>query len=200
MVDCKHVNLGGSTKKLDVKDVEEFIGMVEDVDADFGVLISTVEFTPAAQNRIGRGIRLRTLPVALLIDETGELVDALHRYTHDTDQPYYASEYFEGQPWRSDGAIIRYYWVHDADKGYSYDPDREPEWMDDVVMSGTDEELHWGDDAGRAICARAILTHYAGGRPPTEADVALFVSEIAHDWQDGQTWSVSVGQIAGAGL
>ena len=42
-------------KKVDVKTVESFIGMIEDVGADFGVLVSEKGFTKAAINRAHLG-------------------------------------------------------------------------------------------------------------------------------------------------
>jgi hypothetical protein len=46
VVDGKYRN-----KKIDVNDVESFIGFVRDVDADRGVMISTEGYSPAAVNR-----------------------------------------------------------------------------------------------------------------------------------------------------
>lgn len=46
IIDCKHFN-----KKIDVREVETFCSMVEDVDADQGLLITTKGFSTAAINR-----------------------------------------------------------------------------------------------------------------------------------------------------
>lgn len=50
IIDAKCFN-----KKVDVKDVESFISMVEDVDAQQGVIITTKGYTPAAINRAHYG-------------------------------------------------------------------------------------------------------------------------------------------------
>ncbi|MCG7502181.1 restriction endonuclease [Tenacibaculum sp. Mcav3-52] len=47
IVDCKFYN-----KKLHVKDIESFLGMMEDVNANFGLLITNEGYTPAAKNRV----------------------------------------------------------------------------------------------------------------------------------------------------
>jgi len=60
IVDCKRY-----TKPLDVNHVGTFVGLVEDVGADIGLLVSTVGISPAAQQYAEnvRGIRLDILPV-----------------------------------------------------------------------------------------------------------------------------------------
>src|ERR1700733_9885262 len=45
-LDCKFFS-----KKVDGKDVEAFLGMVEDVGVNMGMLVTTVGFTPAAKRR-----------------------------------------------------------------------------------------------------------------------------------------------------
>lgn len=45
-VDCKCYS-----KKVDVKDVDTFIGLLDDVKAEFGIIITTLGFTAAAKNR-----------------------------------------------------------------------------------------------------------------------------------------------------
>ncbi|QJD98571.1 restriction endonuclease (plasmid) [Mucilaginibacter robiniae] len=47
IVDCKYYD-----KKLDVKDVEQFIGMVEDIKPNLGILISPVGFSSGAIDRV----------------------------------------------------------------------------------------------------------------------------------------------------
>lgn len=60
VVDCKRY-----TKPLDVNHVGTFVGLVEDVGADVGLLVSTVGISPAAQQYADnvRGIRLDLLPI-----------------------------------------------------------------------------------------------------------------------------------------
>lgn len=63
IVDCKRY-----AKPVDVKTVEEFIGLVSDVGADFGLLVTTEGISTAGRLRAQaeRGIKLDLLPVDLL--------------------------------------------------------------------------------------------------------------------------------------
>jgi hypothetical protein len=58
-VDCKCF-----TRQVDVKHVEGVIGLVEDVGTDFGLLVTTEGFTPAAKSRAdhARGMRIDIVP------------------------------------------------------------------------------------------------------------------------------------------
>ncbi len=50
IVDAKHYK-----KKVDIKTVEYFIGMLKDVNVDYGIIISDVGFTKSAINRAHKG-------------------------------------------------------------------------------------------------------------------------------------------------
>jgi hypothetical protein len=58
MVDCKRYS-----KKVSVERIDQFVGFVEDVGAEVGLLVSTIGMTPAAQQYAEnvRGIRLATM-------------------------------------------------------------------------------------------------------------------------------------------
>jgi len=60
IVDCKRY-----TKPVDVNHVGTFVGLVEDVGADIGLLVTTVGVSPAAQQYANnvRGMRLNVLPI-----------------------------------------------------------------------------------------------------------------------------------------
>jgi hypothetical protein len=60
IVDCKRY-----TKPVDVNHIGTFVGLVEDVGADIGLLVTTVGISPAAQQYADnvRGIRLDVVPV-----------------------------------------------------------------------------------------------------------------------------------------
>jgi hypothetical protein len=64
-VDCKCFS-----RKVDVKDVETFIGLVEDVGTDFGLLVTTEGFSEAAKNRAAaaRGMKIDIVPYEELPD------------------------------------------------------------------------------------------------------------------------------------
>ena len=57
-VDCKCFS-----RKVDVKDAEAFIGLVDDVGTDFGLIVTTEGYSPAAKRRLGpRGVRFDIVP------------------------------------------------------------------------------------------------------------------------------------------
>ena len=58
IVDCKNYKT-----KVNIKKVEEFIGMCEDIQANFGIIISAVGFTAGAEKRVKNrnDIRLETI-------------------------------------------------------------------------------------------------------------------------------------------
>jgi hypothetical protein len=58
-VDCKCFS-----RRVDVKDVETFIGLVEDVGTDFGLLVTTEGYSEAARNRAeaARGVKIDIVP------------------------------------------------------------------------------------------------------------------------------------------
>lgn len=64
-VDCKCFS-----RNVDVKDVETFIGLVDDVGTDFGLLVTTEGFSAAAANRAAaaRGVRIQIVPYEALSD------------------------------------------------------------------------------------------------------------------------------------
>jgi hypothetical protein len=64
IVDCKCFNT-----KVDVKDVEGFLGLAEDVRANLGIMITTQGYTEAAKRRANvRDIRLHVVDMAELED------------------------------------------------------------------------------------------------------------------------------------
>lgn len=64
IIDCKHYS-----EKIDVKIVESFLGMVEDVSANIGIIITNKGFTPAAVNRTH--VRNVSLEVLDLTSDSG---------------------------------------------------------------------------------------------------------------------------------
>lgn len=188
-VDCKYY-----TREIDVKKVDEFVGFLEDVQTDLGILITNRGFTPAAQRRANRGVDLQ-----VIVADVDRLPPS---YFSDWDEGYYESDYYEGGPGArgQDGALIRYFYLDPQAREYSFDPDHPPEQFDDVVLAGGDDEVSWGDDDARARCVAAILRHRGGGKEPSEEDVKRVVLELAYWWDDGQPWTLWDGQLADLGV
>lgn len=188
-VDCKYY-----TREIDVKKVDEFIGYIEDVQADIGILVTNKGFTPAARRRASRGIDLR-----VIVAEIDRLPPS---YFSSWDEGYYESDYYEGGPGArsQDGATISYFYIDPVGLEYTFDPDRPPEQLDEPVLAGPGQEVSWGDNEARAKCVAAILRHRGGGEEPDPEDVKRVVLELAYWWEDGQTWALFDGQLTDLGV
>ena len=151
-VDCKYYS-----SNVDVKDVEAFIGLVEDVETDFGLLITSVGFSPAAEERARRhrAIRLRRVPWVPVY--VGLIEDLPRPYWPAHGEARYQGDYFDHSPYDAVGAFVAYHYVDASD--YSFDPDVELDWMEDWLLSGVNDEVSWGDDQARHRVASALLEH-----------------------------------------
>jgi len=187
-VDCKYYS-----KNIDVKKVDEFIGFIGDVQTDLGLLITNTGFSLGAKERATGGILLQ-----VIVADIDQLPPAYHP---SWDEAYYASEYWEaGYGGQAHGASIHYSYFEEAASEHAYDPDHPPESSSEVIASGTDDELSWGNDEERAKSAALILKHRRGGSEPPVEDIKTFVLEIAYHWQDGYPWVLYAGQLSAAGL
>lgn len=187
-VDCKCYS-----RKVDIKAVEAFLGLVEDVQTDLGLLVTNVGYSEAAIRRANRrGIRIHTVPVYV-----GELEALPRPYFPSHDEAYYEGDYFDHAPYGDVGAFVTYRYVDNG--GYSDNPEVELDWMDDPILSGTDDEVSWGDGENRRRVASAVLEHRLQ-RKPERDEVTTFVREIARSWEDGIPWAVYEGELARVGL
>ena len=179
MIDCKHVKSNPDpTRKIDIKDVEQFIGMVDDVDADFGILISNAEFTPAALRRVRRGIRLRSVRPAELdfLDEEGRLIEAMVpiRPGGSYSGTFVEVGYVEAE------TIAR----------VDYE-DPEENWRPVFVGPA---DTGWGTPEGNRSVVRAILRDYTTDEPE-DSTVDLVAEEFEERLEDGQEWTISIGEL-----
>jgi Restriction endonuclease len=186
-VDCKYY-----TRNINVKKVDEFIGFLEDVQTDLGILITNQGFSPGAIRRASRGVELMVIVAN---------IDRLPPTYHASwDDSYYESDYYEGGYGNVDGAVIRYSYIDPQALEYSFDPDNPPERLEELVLAESSEEMIWSDDDGRARCVRAVLRHRNGGAEPPAEDVKSVVLELAYHWEDGQPWTLYDGQLSALGL
>jgi hypothetical protein len=186
-VDCKYY-----TRNINVKKVDEFIGFLEDVQTDLGILITNQGFSPGAIRRASRGVELMVIVAN---------IDRLPPTYHASwDDSYYESDYYEGGYGNADGAVIRYSYIDPQALEYSFDPDNPPERLEEFVLAESGKEMTWSDDDGRARCVRAVLRHRNGGAEPPAEDVKSVVLELAYHWEDGQPWTLYDGQLSALGL
>ena len=183
IVDCKCYQ-----RNIDVTQVEAFIGLAEDVNADLGFLITSSGFSAAAKRRAEQrhGIRLRVI--------VAEIERLPLFYTPSYGEAYYSGDFWESpRPFGPDGAIIEYNYVEESD--FPLDPEADLEWLTDPLASGTTDKLDWADDASRGECARVVLRHRLG-REPEADEIEEFVEAIAWEWEEGQPWVLYAGDVA----
>jgi hypothetical protein len=189
VVDCKYY-----TRKIDVKKVDEFLGFLDDTQADMGLLITNKGFSQSAKDRadIGRGVELQ-----VIVADIDRLPPP---YYPSWDEGYYESDYYEGNYGSPDMTVIRYSSIEPEALEYTFDPDNPPEHVDDVILSGESNEITWDDDEGRAACMRAILRHRNDGTELKSEDVKAAVLNLTQSWEDGDTWILYDGQLGEWGL
>lgn len=126
--------------------------------------------SPAARNASSCDCRTRTrlwptrtAPISPRVQLIVPDVDRIPPVYHAaSDEPHYTSDYREGG-YRGPDYVVIDYWQLDPDAlRYSCDPENPPKWTTDPVLGSTTDELTWADDAGRAVCRKAILTHRNG--------------------------------------
>lgn len=186
-VDCKCYK-----KNVDIKAVDEFSGFVDDVQTDLGLLITTKGFSPGAKSRAKRGIKLRVIPRTQAPVVVAALATALPRpYFPAYDEGYYEGEFFDHAPYGPVGALVRWAWIEESP--YTTIPGEE-EWQDEVLVSGPDDEVSWGDKPSQRAIAHTVLRHRLGAEPDEEY-VEMFIEEIATDWEDGKPWVLFDGEL-----
>ena len=97
-VDCKCFE-----RKVNVKDVEAFVGLVEDVNTDLGLIVTTVGFSDAARHRAlaTRGVRVEIVPFDELADWEPEVLFCPVCTDMDSDRapgPLYVDPVSQGVP------------------------------------------------------------------------------------------------------
>lgn len=179
VVDCKHYK-----GNVDVKNVETFIGLVEDVNADLGFLITKHGYSKAARRRAtaARGIRVKVVERRVIdVVRTDELTDYQVPYAGAHEEPYYTSDFYDHEPYGPSGTTIAY--VRESTQDWEV----------------LDTDVHWADEDGRRACAKVILSHRLGGEPGAE-DIDRFVAELTPEWEDGQYWVVWDSELGHVGL
>lgn len=190
-IDCKHYG-----KNINVGHADKFVGLIEDVQTDLGILVTNKSWSPAAEKRLPRGMSLRQVPdedrvplmAIALIDELPPIT-----YPVEYGEDHYSGAFWDLEPTGGMGAMILYNYV-ERESPYPIDHPDQLEWLDFPVASGPLDEVNWSDDAERKNCARFVLRHYLSREPSTE-ELDSFVLEVAAEWEDGQLWSIDIDDI-----
>lgn len=173
VLDCKCFS-----KKVDVKDMEAFLGMVEDIGANMGMLVTTVGFTPGAKRR-ATNIVQEVIPMVdvVLLKEVTEwwMVRAGQRGR-------YVGEYVDHE------AYGAFWWVVRFVTGEPNEDDEE-----DIIWSSS--EGGWdGRELGPRLLASILVRHRLAGNPnPEELD--NLTAGIEHNVEDGQGFCLSTSVI-----
>jgi hypothetical protein len=170
VVDCKCWS-----SKIDVKDMETFIGMLDDVGVHLGMLMTTKGFTPAAQRR-GTNVLQEVVPLVNFA-----IFDDLSSYwlMRAGEAGYYDGDYLDHEPygkfWWTVGFVSR------ADDG---------EEEHDVLWASS--EGGWEEPGGARLLA-TILARHRLGRNPTLVEVDGLSSAVERHANEGKGfyWSTS---------
>jgi hypothetical protein len=188
-IDCKCYG-----KKINVGHADKFVGLIEDVQTDFGILITNKGWSPAAEKRLPRAMSIRRIEDRPALAMA--FIDALPELLYDVDfaeDDYYSGTFWDLEPHGGIGAAIAYNYVERQSRRPIDHPD-ELDWLDETLATGRLSELNWSDKTECAHAAEIVLTHYLG-RVPLREELDSFVLEIASKWIDGQEWTVELGDI-----
>ena len=172
-LDCKCFS-----KKVDVKDVEAFLGMIEDVGVNMGMLVTTVGFTPAAKRRAAKIVQ----EVVPLVDIV-LLTEATQWWMVRAGQSgSYEGDYIDHEPYGS------FWWVVRFTTG---EPGEDEE--EDILWSSS--EGGWdGRELGPRLLA-SVLARHRLARNPSEDELKNLTAAIKHNIEDGQGFHISTEEV-----
>ena len=190
-IDCKCY-----ATKVNVTHVDKFIGFIDDVQTDLGILITNKGWSKAAEERLPRGLSLK-----LVEDEpaiTLAMIDALPEPTYYVEwgDDHYESDFFEIEPSGEILAQIRYVYV-ERESRFPVDHPDDLEWLDQMIATEKLDTLNWSSDDEKKHAGRLVLRHYLG-REPRHDEVESFSLDISCRWSDGLPWSVTIDEIRNA--
>ena len=187
-IDCKCYS-----RNIDVGDTDKFVGLIDDVQTDFGILITNKGWSAKAEERLPSRLSVR-----LVEDEPAlalAMIDLLPEpmFPVEWGEEHYTGEFWDNEPFGGFGAQVTYHYVERESRRPIDHPD-ELEWLDESIASETIDALNWSDEPERRRAAEPVLRHYLS-RGPTREELDAFVFDIASKWRDGQEWSVDVAEI-----
>jgi Restriction endonuclease len=172
VVDCKCWS-----SKIDVQDMETFIGMLEDVGVPLGMLMTTKGFTKAAQCRGTRVLQ--------------EVIPLINLATFDELSSYWLMR--AGEP----GDYVGDYLDHEPYGGFWWTVtfvtrDHQGEEEHDVLWASSDEG--WEGDDGSTLLA-TILARHRLGKNPIPSEVEHLTKALERHIAAGQGFSFSTAEI-----
>jgi hypothetical protein len=173
VLDCKCYS-----RKVDVKEMEAFLGMVEDIGANMGMLVTTVGFTPAAKRR-ATNIVHEVIPMVdvVLLKEATEwwMVRAGRRGR-------YVGEYVDHEPYGAFWWVVRF---------VTGEPGEDEE--EDILWSSS--EGGWdGRELGPRLLASVLARHRLARNPYAE-ELNNLCAAIEHNVEEGLGFYLSTSEI-----
>jgi hypothetical protein len=172
-LDCKCFS-----KKVDVKDVEAFLGMVEDVGVNMGMLVTTVGFTPAAKRRATKIVQevVPLVDIVLLTEATQWWMVRAGQSGH------YEGDYIDHEPYGSFWWVVRF---------VIGEPGEEEE--EDILWSSSDGGWD-GRELGPRVLA-SVLARHRLAHNPSESDLDNLTAAIERNIKDGQGFYISTDEV-----
>jgi hypothetical protein len=186
-IDCKCYS-----KKINVTHADKFVGLIDDVQTDFGILVTTKGWSKKAEARLPSRLELR------LVENEPAMAMAMIDLLPEPMWPVeFGEDHYTGDFWEvgrnGTGAKITYNYV-ERESPFPIDHPDQLEWLDEVVAMETVDQLNWADATERREAGRLLLRHYLSREPTTE-ELDSFVFEVASAWEDGQEWCIEVSDI-----
>lgn len=187
-IDCKCYS-----RKIDVGHADKFVGLIDDVQTDFGLLITNKGWSKGAEERLSQRLSVR-----LVEDEPAmamAMIDHLPEpmFPVEWGEEHYVGDFWDHEPRGGMGAKITYNYV-ERESRHPIEHPEELEWLDEVLATDTIDALNWSDEPERRHAAQVVLRHYLS-RAPTDEELEVFACEVASGWEDGQEWYIEVGEI-----
>lgn len=169
-IDCKCYG-----RKINVTHAENFIGLIDDIQTDFGILITTKGWSEAAEKRLSRGLSL------LRVEEEEPalamaFIDLLPDPTYDVEwgQDHYTGEFWEREPFGGIGALISYNFV-ERQSLHPIDHPDELDWLDEPLASDTIDKLNWSNRKQRRRASVVVCATTSGARLSARRSTSSFM-------------------------
>lgn len=189
-IDCKCYG-----KKINITHADNFVGLIEDVQTDFGILITNKGWSKKAKERLPSRLSVRLVEDEPAMAMAMAMIDHLPEpmFQVKRGEEHYTGEFWDNEPFGGSGAQITFHYVERESRRPIDHPD-ELEWLDQPLASDGLEKLNWSDDESREGAARVVLGHYLGRRP-AEEELEAFIVDVASKWGDGQEWSIDLAEM-----
>jgi hypothetical protein len=172
-IDCKCLK-----EKVDVKDVEAFLGMLEDLGVTAGMLATTVGFTDAAKRRAANVVQ-EVIPLVdmVLLEEGSDwwLASAGSSGT-------YVGDYVDHEPYGD------FWWI------VSFVPDSDPGEEEDITLWSSNEGGWDAQTLGPNLLAGLLAQHHLA-RNPSPSEKMAILRGIEETVKDGQGFEISTGKV-----